>query len=1143
MAWQLVSEENLCPVCCKPDRCKIAPDGNAVKCFRVAEENAEWRVTKKHTTGGATFQRRGAQRQPRVARPAAASAPSRKTSLSSERLHEAYSLLLGKLSLEVLHRISLHKRGLNDEQIAKFGYKSMPSRPARSKIAAGLASALGDDFAEVPGFAIVDGKPKLCGASGTAIPVRNANGEIVAVMIRADGDSAPKYTVLSSSSEKYGGTSPGAPAHVPITVRAPATKVRLTEGHLKADVINALDPTTPTISCPGVSMYQKGIDAAKELGAETIIMAFDADAPANHDVARPLLAAVRAIVANGLQVELERWPIADGKGLDDLLAAGKKPELLVGVAAIAAAEGFVAAAGAAPASPWTQTSVPLPSANDELVNRVQKVLETGDISALFKSENAELLRSIAAINLVDRQLFSQIRTEVRKAKVPMKDFDFAMKKLIEAAAREQPPTISRDSYGGFFEDQQSGCISRTRNSVDGPITVPMCNFIAYVVDETTRDDGAEKRIVLGLEGQLSPILSDGRKLPRVEVASDKFPDLRWVLEQWGTDAIVHPNESRALPSAILLLSQSGLECNKKRKVRRTVYEHTGWKDIDGQWHYLHSGGALNGVVTSKPSFSVDLDPPLNSYRFPKPPVGEELKAAIRSSLALLTLAPRRLVFPLLAATYRSVLGPCDFGVSLVGRSGIGKTAIAALMQQHFGATMDARHLPGSWSSTSNSLERVAFLCGAALLVVDDYAPAGDPNSVQKYRQAAERVFRSQGNNAGRQRMKSDGSLRAANPPRGLIMSTGEDVAGGQSARARQLILDISPGDINLPDLTPHQLLADEGVFASALSGFINWIAPRYNKVQATMRKQVKSLRDQAKSETQHARTPGIVADLQFGFLLFLEFARRAGAITEEQGHALKSECWAALSAAAKLQEAHQSASDPVQQFLSLLSSALGAGRVHVDDAEFGGPPDLSTRTSWGWREDGAGKSKDWRPRGQRIGWVDDTCIFLDPTAAFAEVQKYASEQTLSIPVTQGTLFKMLATRGLLAATDPNRETLMIRKTFPGTKRTSVISLFVDCLSGVENPTNPTTSGDDNGELVRSTAAIDAEERSSFPLTQAPNADLQPRGRVNGRVNLALPTTNGDEKPLENVEESECWSGWSGEITLEKVQAELEEYEF
>ena len=56
----------------------------------------------------------------------------------------------------------------------------------------------------------------LAGAAGLLIPVRNLDGHIVALKVRADvpGDG-PKYTTISSA--KHGGPSPGAQVHVPLS--------------------------------------------------------------------------------------------------------------------------------------------------------------------------------------------------------------------------------------------------------------------------------------------------------------------------------------------------------------------------------------------------------------------------------------------------------------------------------------------------------------------------------------------------------------------------------------------------------------------------------------------------------------------------------------------------------------------------------------------------------------------------------------------------------------------------------------------------------------------------------------------------------------------------------------------------------------
>src|SRR5262249_20309162 len=158
----------------------------------------------------------------------------------------------------------------------------------------------------------------------------------------------------------------------------------------------------------------------------------------------------------------------------------------------------------------------------------------------------------------------------------------------------------------------------------------------------------------------------------------------------------------------------------------------------------------------------------------------------------------------------------------------------------------------------------------------------------------------QGNRAGRQRMRADGGLRPAKPPRGLVLSTGEDTPRGQSLRARLLVLEVSPGDFGPPPPEPNPLLtacqkdAAAGKDAAALAGFLRWLAPQYEAVRARLRVELAELRDRARAGGQHARTPGIVADLALGLRYLLDFALAAGAITEAERAELWERGWEAL---------------------------------------------------------------------------------------------------------------------------------------------------------------------------------------------------------------------------------------------------------
>src|SRR5262249_45056246 len=332
-----------------------------------------------------------------------------------------------------------------------------------------------------------------------------------------------------------------------------------------------------------------------------------------------------------------------------------------------------------------------------------------------------------------------------------------------------------------------------------------------------------------------------------------------------------------------------------------------------------------------------LPEPLSGFRLPPPPpahvdaAGELwqsargtvllLADAVRASLGFLRLGPLRLTVALLAAVYRAVLGETDFSLHLAGPTGSFKSEAAALAEQHYGPGMDARHLPASWSSTGNALEALAFAAKDALLVVDDFCPTGSAADVQRYHREADRLFRGQGNHAGRQRLRADASLRPAKPPRGLILATGEDTPRGQSLRARLLVLELARGDFGPQPPHPNPMLsacqrdAAAGKYAAAMAGFIHWLAPQYDAVRRRLRGEVAELRDRARSEGQHARTPGIVADLALGLRYFLDFALAAGAISEAERADLWRRGWAALGEAGAAQAAQIATAEPAGPLL------------------------------------------------------------------------------------------------------------------------------------------------------------------------------------------------------------------------------------
>src|SRR5439155_10944889 len=116
------------------------------------------------------------------------------------------------------------------------------------------------------------------------------------------------------------GAGPGAPVHVP-RWDSDTSRVRITEGELKADVATALSGVL-TISAPGVSAWRGALPVLRHLAPTSVLLAFDADAVSNPHVARAAQATAEALATQGWEVVVESWNPDLAKGIDDALAAG-----------------------------------------------------------------------------------------------------------------------------------------------------------------------------------------------------------------------------------------------------------------------------------------------------------------------------------------------------------------------------------------------------------------------------------------------------------------------------------------------------------------------------------------------------------------------------------------------------------------------------------------------------------------------------------------------------------------------------------------------------------------------------------------------------------------------------------------------------
>lgn len=625
------------------------------------------------------------------------------------------------------------------------------------------------------------------------------------------------------------------------------------------------------------------------------------------------------------------------------------------------------------------------------------------------------------------------------------NFSSAWQAAIGAAIPWTEPPESQNEAGPYRETD--GGIVWLRDTREGVVETPLTNFTARIVAELIRDDGAERSMHFEIWARLSTRES------RFLVPAQAFHSMRWATEELGARAIVEPGFGKAdhARAAIQKLS---------REIdRRTIFTHSGWRQIDNRWIYLHAGGAIGGTG-SIAGVEVELPAPLQHLALPDPPEGDACREAVRASLAMLDLGPAEIMVPVLGAVRRAVLRTSDFSIFLVGPTGVFKSELAALAQCHFGASFDARHLPASWTSTANANEATAFVAKDALLVVDDFKPGGSAVDRERAHREADRLLRAQGNLSGRSRLNRDATARPAKPPRCLILATGEELPRGESLRARLLAVEVGQGDIDSARLTECQRRAAAGQYSQATAAFLKWLAPQLDMLREKFKSDLPDLRARFE-RSGHRRTLDIVLQLSWAWGLFLRFAQEIGSIDEAQCKNLSTRIEGALIGLAEAQAEHQVAQDPAPRFLELLNSAFVSGSAHLANLEGSAP--CGYEAPCGWRKVSIGtgdyQRQEWRPQGDRVGWIDGEKVFLDPEASYRAAQRMSADGD-GIGVSAQTLRKRLHQASYLASTDPNRKTLKVRKMIEG-RRQDVLHLHARALglSTSEKPVQPDQTPD------------------------------------------------------------------------------------
>ena len=235
--------------------------------------------------------------------------------------HKTYMGFLSVLSLTDEHRENLRGRGLPDSAIARLGYKSMPMGSGTA-----LAHRLeerGLQLSGIPGFFRTrSGEWSFVHQQeGILIPVRDTGGLIQGLQVRLDNTDRRKFRWISSGTFSCGCKAQGW-VHL---AGKPESKILLTEGPMKADVINALTGLT-VLAVPGVNALTKLEEALSHLrqaGLREIKTAFDMDYCTNWYVQKGYEELLRLLARMGFRYGTYVWD-PRYKGLDDFIWAELK---------------------------------------------------------------------------------------------------------------------------------------------------------------------------------------------------------------------------------------------------------------------------------------------------------------------------------------------------------------------------------------------------------------------------------------------------------------------------------------------------------------------------------------------------------------------------------------------------------------------------------------------------------------------------------------------------------------------------------------------------------------------------------------------------------------------------------------------------
>lgn len=728
-------------------------------------------------------------------------------------------------------------------------------------------------------------------------------------------------------------------------------------------------------------------------------------------------------------------------------------------------------------------------------------------------------------------------------------------------APPKPPTGGRGGGGGGRAEEIPNLLPRyvhrhgetvyVAGTKDKPTFSTVWRCEVSVIDQMVDDDGDKSTPDIGGRWRLrlrrparddaGVVLVDEQNTAaweeaEIELPPDKVRDGSWH-EDLPWPGLVHDLSNKGRTTAL----QAALLAKPMPVKMARRYTATGWRTLDGRDVFVHAGGGIDAAG------SVDLphiaiDGKLDVFRMHKPTQDvEALREAVRLGLSPLLHLPASIIAPLIGISFRAVFGTPQASLHLVGEPGSGKTSITRIASMHWFAPAMKENGRGArkhvFSALEDTGETIKGLLHKMNLLADLPALVDDfkgPKGAAKLATLQSAIW----NGGGRSLATRNGGSITTGAPRCTPITTGETSSTGSSA-TRALTIRVgsdslvSDGDLNtlMSSLERESARSARGLLGAS---FIQWVAG--------LRESLTEWLDQLEEESPYIEDwnrvcrrldhePGVRGRLArtamvctTGWAALLTWLLEIGVMTQDQANTI----WAIAMDGLIEQVCQQdpSAVDGPRHLLDLLRSALLSGACHLSDQYGSVPGEIREATSmdvgvpYGWtpRQSLTGPIAEtsfrrdeviWQARGERVGILTDTEVWLMPRPVLGVVNSVAGKAGETFPHSSVSIGSAMAGRGWIQANGAGDRSANRRV---ATVQQRVWVMPRKILDGVEDdrPENPTdlpplpmapweTTGDlwwdapgRQEPTPAPSAAMPAEATdTAAPASTAPEAPLEP----------------------------------------------------